>query len=137
MELFVQQLLQKLIYLFSHPCEILNIFRFYTFNESVASKIFGVEGQQVLNVMGLHRGNDFRVVNFYAWDRMIDDLLAPVSVNFLRVGQNVKNRFDFREFGIGLSNRKAKAVFIKRARADIPKLRNILQQNTKRKILRQ
>ncbi len=53
--------------------EILNIFRLDGFNESVAFEIFGVEGQQILNVVGFHRGDDFRVVDFYARNRVIDN----------------------------------------------------------------
>jgi hypothetical protein len=53
--------------------KILNIFRLDGFNESVAFEIFSVEGQQILNVVGFHRGDDFRVVDFYAGNRMVDD----------------------------------------------------------------
>ncbi len=55
------------------PPEILNIFRLDGFNESVAFKVFSVEGQQILNVVGFHRGDDLRIVDFYARNRMIDD----------------------------------------------------------------
>jgi hypothetical protein len=53
--------------------EILNIFRLNGFDVCVAFEIFGVEGQQILNVVRFHRSDDFRVVDFYARNRMIDD----------------------------------------------------------------
>jgi len=39
----------------------------------LAFEIFGVESQQILNVVGFRRGDYFRVVKFYARNRMIDN----------------------------------------------------------------
>ena len=50
-----------------------NIFRLDGFDVSVAFEIFGVKGEKRLNAVCLHRRDDFRVVNFYARNRIIND----------------------------------------------------------------
>ena len=50
----------------SHTDRNSNIFRFDGFDVGVVFGIFGVEGQQILDVVRLHCGDDFRVVDFYA-----------------------------------------------------------------------
>ena len=73
MKLFVQRFSQKLICSFSRQAKRRLEFRLDGFGEIVAFEISGVESQRILNVVGFHRNDDFRVVNFYARNRMIDN----------------------------------------------------------------
>lgn len=76
------------------------------FDVGVAFEIFGIESQQVFDVVRFHRGDDFCVVDLNAGDGMFDDEFAPVFIDFGRVGQKVENLFDFCQFDIGFGDGK-------------------------------
>ncbi len=50
--------------------EILNEFRFKSFNISKAFEIFGIESQQIFDVVRFHRSNDFCIVDLNAGNGM-------------------------------------------------------------------
>lgn len=85
---------------------VLNMFRLNGVDVGVTFEIFGVKGQQILDVVNFHCGDDFGIVDLNALDGIIDDEFAPVFVNVERIGQKVENLFDFGKFRFGLDNRK-------------------------------
>lgn len=74
----------------------------------IAFEIFGVECQQVFDVVGFHGSDDFCVMDLDTGDKIFNDEFAPVFIDFRCVGQKVENPFDLCQFGIGFRDGKPK-----------------------------
>lgn len=74
--------------------ETLNIFRFDCFDVGIAFEIFGVEDQQIFDVVGFHRVGDFCVMELNAGNGMFDDEFAPVFIDIGCVGKKFKKRLN-------------------------------------------
>ena len=75
----------------------------------------------------VHQGDDPRVVNLNARDRVINDQAAPLRIDRRRLLENCEHALDQPDAPVGLGRRQAEAAPSCRGpRADVPELDDVL-----------
>ena len=100
--------------------------------DSVADEISSVESENPWNVMHVHCGYQFRVVDFDALNIVFHYQALPLTVDRRRIGEQGQGLLDDSHFPQHQSDRKPETISLDRPRGNVPEFRNVLEREVQR-----
>jgi len=94
----------------------------------VTAEVIGVVGEDAIDPVNSHRGDKSGVVNLYSLHVVLHDQLSPFRIDIWRIVQEGEDGFEAAQSPGCLLDSKPQAIPIRGARANIPKLRDILKK---------
>jgi hypothetical protein len=94
----------------------------------VAAEVTGVVGEDAIDPVNSHRGDESGIVNLNSLHVMLYDELPPFRIDVRRIVQEGEDGFEAAQSTGGLPDSKSQAIPVRRARANIPELRDVLKK---------
>lgn len=96
-----------------------------------AGEVSRVEGEDALDAVDMHGGDQAGVMDLDAGDAMRHKQLAPFLMYIETIGKQSDSGFDGACPAVGLCRRQAKSIAINRAGEDVPEFAEILRSVTR------